>query len=207
MPGDERVAIMDREARSYEHDQLARLLLITEQLEVASALLAGDSIANARAALILLDHHAEIMLHRHFLLATPDRETAYYLSPVFEGGEEPVDVEWAFHVELVNLGAGPAILDGMSLIDEATGEELVKEDWEVDWLIKADDEAQLTRLPLRDEPPGRGSLLKLKVYYRSASGNRYVTLHQIRIGTPPHAHRRSFSREPQQGNDGTTCGA
>jgi hypothetical protein len=51
---------------SNEHDQLARLLLITEQLEVASGLLGSDSIADARAALILLDHHAEIMLHRHF---------------------------------------------------------------------------------------------------------------------------------------------
>jgi hypothetical protein len=50
----------------YEHDELAQLLLITEQLEVAGALLRTDSIAHARAALILLDHHAEIMLNRHF---------------------------------------------------------------------------------------------------------------------------------------------
>ena len=50
----------------YEHDELAQLLLITEQLEVAGALLRTDSIPNARAALILLDHHAEIMLNRHF---------------------------------------------------------------------------------------------------------------------------------------------
>lgn len=50
----------------YEHDELAQLLLITEQLEVAVALLCTESIANARAALILLDHHAEIMLNRHF---------------------------------------------------------------------------------------------------------------------------------------------
>jgi hypothetical protein len=41
-------------------------VLITEQLEVAVALLRTDSIAHARAALILLDQHAEIMLNGHF---------------------------------------------------------------------------------------------------------------------------------------------
>lgn len=51
--------------RRYEHDELAQLLLVVEQLEVANALLRTDSIADARAALILLDHHAEIMLNEH----------------------------------------------------------------------------------------------------------------------------------------------
>lgn len=50
----------------HEQDELTQLLLITEQLEVAGALLRTDSIAHARAALILLDHHAEIMLNCHF---------------------------------------------------------------------------------------------------------------------------------------------
>jgi hypothetical protein len=51
---------------THEHDELGRLVLITEQLEVALALLRTESIAHARAALILLDHHAEIMLNSHF---------------------------------------------------------------------------------------------------------------------------------------------
>jgi hypothetical protein len=51
---------------AYEHDELSRLVLITEQLEVALALLRTESIAHARTALILLDHHAEIMLNGHF---------------------------------------------------------------------------------------------------------------------------------------------
>jgi hypothetical protein len=131
-----------------------------------------------------------------FLLATPDRDRAYDLTPVFEEGEEPVDFEWALFVELVNLGAGPAILDGIGLTEDTTGEELVKEDWEVDWLIKAGDESPLTTgVPLRKDFPDPGSSLTLKVYYRSASGNRYVTLHQIRVRKPPHAHRLNFRRE------------
>ena len=51
---------------TYDHDELSRLVLITEQLEVAVALLRTESIAHARATLILLDHHAEIMLNGHF---------------------------------------------------------------------------------------------------------------------------------------------
>lgn len=51
--------------RRYEHDEIAQLVLVVEQLEVALGLLANKSIADARAALILLDHHAEILLRRH----------------------------------------------------------------------------------------------------------------------------------------------
>jgi hypothetical protein len=49
----------------YEHNELDQLLLVVEQLGVAAALLRTGSIADARAALILLDHHSEILLHRH----------------------------------------------------------------------------------------------------------------------------------------------
>src|SRR3712207_6174528 len=49
----------------YEHDSLAQLLLVVEQLEVARELLRTESLADARAGLILLDHHAEILLHHH----------------------------------------------------------------------------------------------------------------------------------------------
>lgn len=48
----------------YEHD-LAQLLLVVEQLDLAAAMLRSDSVASIRAALILLDHHAEILLRRH----------------------------------------------------------------------------------------------------------------------------------------------
>jgi len=49
----------------YEHDELAQLLLVVEQLDLAATMLRSDSVANVRAALILLDHHAEILLRRH----------------------------------------------------------------------------------------------------------------------------------------------
>lgn len=49
----------------YEHDDLAQLLLVVEQLDLAAELLHSDSVASIRAALILLDHHAEILLRRH----------------------------------------------------------------------------------------------------------------------------------------------
>jgi hypothetical protein len=49
----------------YEHDELAQLLLVVEQLDLAAEMLRSDSVASIRAALILLDHHAEILLRRH----------------------------------------------------------------------------------------------------------------------------------------------
>lgn len=49
----------------YEHDELAQLLLVVEQLNLAAVMLRSDSVASIRAALILLDHHAEILLRRH----------------------------------------------------------------------------------------------------------------------------------------------
>jgi hypothetical protein len=49
----------------YEHDELAQLLLVVEQLDLAATMLHSDSVASIRAALILLDHHAEILLRRH----------------------------------------------------------------------------------------------------------------------------------------------
>jgi len=130
-----------------------------------------------------------------FLLATPNREIAFDLGTVVDDHGEAVDAEWVLYVELVNLGAGPAILDGVCLMDDATNADLVKENWEVDWLIKAGAEVDGWKIPLRHDPPSHGGLLTLKVYYRSASGNRYQTLHQIRVGKQPHAHRLSFKRE------------
>jgi hypothetical protein len=49
----------------YDHDHLAQLLLVVEQLDLAAKMLRSDSVASIRAALILLDHHAEILLRRH----------------------------------------------------------------------------------------------------------------------------------------------
>lgn len=133
-----------------------------------------------------------------FLLAIPDRDRALDLSPVFEDGPEPVDFEWTLFVDLTNLGSGPAIFDGMSLLDEH-GEELVKQDWEVDFLIRAEDEDQSVGIPLKEEPPAKSSDLTLRIFYRSASGNRYATVHQIRVGKPPRAHRLKFRREKVKG--------
>jgi hypothetical protein len=129
-----------------------------------------------------------------FLLATPDRDRAFDFAPVFEEGEEPVGAEWMLSVELVNLGAGPAIMDGIDLADDQDGTELVKKDWEVDWLIKANQDAVTVGIPLKGEPPDQASLLTLHIYYRSASGVRYVTTHQIRVGKQQRAHRLTFKR-------------
>lgn len=49
----------------YEHDEVAQLLLVVEQLELARELVCSDGLPAVRAGLILLDHHAEILLMRH----------------------------------------------------------------------------------------------------------------------------------------------
>jgi hypothetical protein len=52
-------------ARRYELDEVAQLVLIVDQLDVCRSLLEEDTIASSRAAIVLLDHHAEILLLRH----------------------------------------------------------------------------------------------------------------------------------------------
>lgn len=49
----------------YEYDEVAQLLLVVEQLDLVASMLHSESVASIRAALILLDHHAEILLLRH----------------------------------------------------------------------------------------------------------------------------------------------
>lgn len=129
-----------------------------------------------------------------FLLAAPDRNGAFGFSPVFEEGPEPVDAEWIFSIELTNLGSGPAIFDGVELLDEK-GEDQVKQDWEVDFLIRPKDDAQPVGIPLKGDPPAPSSHLTLRTFYRSASGNRYVTVHRVRVGRQGRAHRLKFRRE------------
>jgi hypothetical protein len=52
-------------ARTYEQNAVEQLLLVVEQLEICQEMLREDSVASWRAAIILLDHHAEILLRRH----------------------------------------------------------------------------------------------------------------------------------------------
>jgi hypothetical protein len=52
-------------ASRYEFDEAEQLLLVVDQLEVCADMLRRDAVSSSRAAIILLDHHAEILLHRH----------------------------------------------------------------------------------------------------------------------------------------------
>lgn len=94
--------------RRYEHDELAQLLLVVEQLEVANALLRTESIADARAALILLDHHAEIMLNEHCeaLFRAGDGRGPFVGRPYKAGEREKIARRFNAKVD-VAAGFGP----------------------------------------------------------------------------------------------------
>jgi len=105
--------------RRYEHDELAQLLLVAEQLEVASALLRTESIADARAALILLDHHAEIMLNEHCeaLFRAGDGRGPFAGRPYKAGEREKITRRFTIKVD-VAAGLG-TLGDGVAAIVEA----------------------------------------------------------------------------------------
>jgi hypothetical protein len=115
-----------------------------------------------------------------FLVASFDLEYPNLnLSPVFEGDrEEPVDAEWRIAMELENVGRGPAVLFGAIATspDAATSSEGL---WRVEMVLKPGEVQELSVSTTVDPTPGQELLVLL--YYRSASGIRYVTKHRIRV--------------------------
>ncbi len=105
-------------ANRYEHDQLAQLLLIVEQLEVAAALLRTEAVADAREALILLDHHAEILLHRHCesLFRAGDGKGPFVGRAYKLGERNKIRAEFSRKID-VAAGIGPLSEDVATVID------------------------------------------------------------------------------------------
>jgi hypothetical protein len=129
-----------------------------------------------------------------FLLGQPDYQGTFNYRPVNPDEENPEDFEWAFSFELVNIGAGPGILDGIRLNDDSTGQSWVSTDWNIDRLVPAEDEPFNVGVPLRGDPTVGLEDFTLQVLYRSASGNRYSTVHAMRQTKNLGARRLSFER-------------
>jgi hypothetical protein len=109
---------------------------------------------------------------RPFLIATPDANHSL-LGFTEPGSEHP---GWRFIYRLWNLGRGPAIVDGMSLIDIATGYEYLTTDEQMERPVAMNPPVYdgLSRLSA-NIPPAPSSNLILRISYRSASGQHYVS--------------------------------
>jgi hypothetical protein len=128
-----------------------------------------------------------------FLVATSEREGAFNLQAI-DPGDENTDVEWAFSVELTNLGSGPAILDGLDLRTVDHGEQLLKRGWRIDRPILPNEKLRIG-IPLQiDAGVDEFSPFILEVFYRSSSGVRYATAHEMTQATHMGAQRRKFAR-------------
>jgi hypothetical protein len=128
-------------------------------------------------------------IDRPFLVATTEK---FDLTPTFEGGSsEPTGDEWVLYAKLENFGKGPAVFDGMSLRDPS-GNELAAQSWTTDSILK-EGESLDVGIPI-SEPAHEGTILKLRTYYRSASGVRYQTTHGLEVAKHDRVHRQTFQR-------------
>jgi hypothetical protein len=129
-----------------------------------------------------------------FVIATPERgDGAFELMPIGPVGHPPDEAGWALSVELANLGAGPGIVELIEIHETETGGQINDADWEVDEVL-AKGQTKDVGIPLREAPPSEGTWLSVDVYYRSASGRSYKTIHKIRIARNQGAVRRTFRR-------------
>lgn len=130
-----------------------------------------------------------------FLLATPDYQGAFNLHAV-DPEDEATDVEWALSVELKNLGSGPAILDGIDIYAKDDRKALLKAGWNVDRPVLPEEEELNIGIPLEaDAGTEEFSPFLLKIFYRSASGHRYVTVHEMEQIRNMGARRLKFERQ------------
>ena len=130
-----------------------------------------------------------------FLLATPDYQGAFNLQAV-DPEDEDTDVEWALSVEVKNLGSGSGILDGIDLYAKADYKALLKAGWNVDRPVLPEEEELNIGIPLEvDAGTEEFSPFVLKIFYRSASGQRYVTIHEMEQIRNMGVRRLKFRRQ------------
>lgn len=131
-----------------------------------------------------------------FLLASSDYEGAFSLHAVDPEADDP-DVEWRLSVAVTNLGSGPAILDGIELRTKNGSGRLLKEGWNIDRPVLAEEKDFNLGLPLEVDAGGdEFSPFVLEIFYRSASGQRYVTDHEMEQIRHLGVRRLKFGRRP-----------
>jgi hypothetical protein len=130
-----------------------------------------------------------------FLLATPEYEGAFNFRPSDPSDNDPDDFHWAFSVAVTNLGSGPAILDGIRMRPKAGAKRLLREGWNIDRPVLAEEKDLNLGIPLKvDAAEEEFSPFVLEIFYRSASGLRYVTVHEMEQIRHLGARRLKFER-------------
>jgi hypothetical protein len=117
-------------------------------------------------------------LDRPFVIATPDGNRSL-LGFAEVGPEHP---GWRFVYRLWNLGKGPAIVDAMSLVDAVSQREHLTQDELMERPVAMTPPVYdgLSRLE-GNSPPATGSELTLRIWYRTASGTRYVSISRVKV--------------------------
>lgn len=134
-------------------------------------------------------------LDRPFLLATPDTRGAFHLQALTPE-DEGTDAIWAFSVSVRNLGSGPAILDELHLYSRLGRTSLLQEGWDIDRPVLPKEEDFRIGIPLRiAADTAEFSPFLLELLYRSASENRYVTVHEMEQTGNMGARRTKFNRK------------
>jgi len=131
-----------------------------------------------------------------FLLGSFDREGAFSL-----GADDPEaddsEVYWALSVAVTDLGSSPAILDGIELQTKNGSRRLLKEGWNIDRPVLAEEKDLHLGIPLEVDAGGdEFSPFVLEIFYRSASGQRYVTSHEMEQIRHLGVRRLKFGRRP-----------
>jgi hypothetical protein len=130
-----------------------------------------------------------------FLLANPDHEGAFNFRPDDPTADNQDDFHWALSVAVTNLGSGPAILDGIELRTKDGSRRLLKEGWNIDRPVLPEEKDLNLGIPLRvDGAEDEFSPFVLEIFYRSASGLRYVTVHEMEQIRHLGARRLKFER-------------
>jgi hypothetical protein len=130
-----------------------------------------------------------------FLLASPDHEGAFNFRPDDPVADNPDDFHWTLSVAVTNLGSGPAILDGIELRTKDGSSRLLKEGWNIDRPVLPEEKDLSLGIPLQvDGAEDEFSPFVLELFYRSASGMRYVTVHEMEQIRHLGARRLRFGR-------------
>jgi hypothetical protein len=129
-----------------------------------------------------------------FLIAAPDYEGAFDYRPDDPTADDP-DFDWTLSVAVTNLGSGPAILDGIQMHSKIGAKPLLKEGWNVDRPVLPEEKDLNIGVPLQiDAGADEFSPFVLEIFYRSASGRRYVTVHEMEQIRHMGARRLRFER-------------
>lgn len=148
-------------------------------------------LASRTSAEVELTRESIEAIDRPFLVAETEN---FDITPALErGSREPTGDHWILYAKLENFGKGPAIFDGIGLRD-ANENELADQSWTTDSILKEGDSIDVG-IPVT-HPADEGASLRLRLYYRSASGARYQTIHELEVIAQNHVARRTFQRSP-----------